>query len=448
MTSVCRALIAIAAATMLVACGGNRDTRPERIDHSRASAGSASAGDAPRAGTCYVIDLQADSGEGTDGYYSYPPPEPVDYDPAAGGGGGGWQGGSIGSLPPGAARCYSGVPGAALDPALPAIRTCFDAQRAGEGPTLGGRIVVESLANGDGVVRSARVRPDSDPAFNACIDRAMRAIKIPRTDAELEILEAYRESAEFADREMAEALEVPEPPVRPIVCGLHTPALEPSPSVTMELTPTAVSIDGEHVVDTTLLQDPSYGAEFDRALSWISARIPAAYLVPEADWSLALRALPGIDTDLIDLVLSYLSPTSVYFARGVGTSDEWSIVNPAGTPGWSFCDVGQEEFAVRITLYGEGRIQLAAFGGAVNGITAAESGRYDLSALRERLDALSAGPLAGRTDAVVVAGQRIAYRDLINIVEVAVASGFVDTAFWAASYPDIQEQQDARLVDP
>lgn len=391
-----------------------------------------------------MIDLVRYRAGGSDGYYSYPHVEPQAYDPAGGGGGG--IGASMYSLPAGAATCHWGFDGDALADGLPALQACYAAARVGDEPKPAGRIVVESLANSSGVVSSARTYPELGDTFATCVNDAARSIHIPRNPDEEDLYQAYRESAEYAEREMGETMGVPEPPVRPIVCGVHASAADASPSVAIELTPTSVLVDGEEVVDITLLQDTTWGADFDKALSWLSAAVPAEYLVPEANWSLALRAHPAIDSDLVDLVLSYLEPTSVYFARGVGTSDDWQVVNPLGTPGWGFCTVHEEEFTVGISIRADGRIYIEDDNGG-DSIEANDNGGADLPGLRRALGELKALH-GGRTDAIVRAPESVAYRSLVNVIEVAVAAGFVDTAFWAASYPEIQQEQDARMVDP
>lgn len=430
---------------MSAACGGTPATTTAPAgDEPRetAPAGNTKAADSERlrVGTCFVIDLVRYGPGGSQDYYSYPPQPARDYDPMGGGGAMG-----IDSLGPGAAQCHWGFDGDALAGALPELQRCYDAAVAAGGPPPAGRIVVESLADGDGAVSSARVLPDLGEELATCVNDAATANRIPRNADEENLYEAYRESAEYAEREMGEVIEVPEPPVRPIVCAVHAPIVEPSPSVTLELTPTSVAIDGEEVVDIALLQDGD--EDLDRALSWISARVPAEYLVPEAFWSLGVRAHPAVDTRLVDLLLSYLQPTTVHFARAVGTSDGWQYVNPRGTPGLGFCTVRPDELTIRIAVDATGRVDLSAEGETAGNVGPLDSGGADLPGLRGLLDDLKR-TYGGRTDAIVIARDDVVYRDLVNVVEVAVSAGFVDTAVEADAYQQLQQRRDAMMVDP
>lgn len=154
---------------------------------------------------------------------------------------------------------------------------------------------------------------------------------------------------------------------------------------------------------------------------------------------LAIRAHPGVDNGKIDAALSALASfalPSVSFARRVGVTDAWSIVNPLGTPSDPYCR--PERTAVTVVVTARGFAVLA--GGLVAYIDDRSDDDHDFEALSTALTTIRNTTLPHRSDLSIAGSPDTTYRDLLRTFELGIETGFFDTRH--AQYDHVAAQID------
>jgi hypothetical protein len=139
---------------------------------------------------------------------------------------------------------------------------------------------------------------------------------------------------------------------------------------------------------------------------------------------LVVRAHPGVDAGKVELVLAQLTNsalTSVSFARSVGVTDAWSVVNPLGTPSDPFCRPERTSATVLLTERG-----FAVHVGGMTALIEAEDGVRDFDALSTALTTIRNTTLPNQSDLSIAAAPQTTYRDLLRTIELGIETGFFD----------------------
>ncbi len=135
---------------------------------------------------------------------------------------------------------------------------------------------------------------------------------------------------------------------------------------------------------------------------------------------LAIHAHPGVEGTALTKILGMVRPiqfASVYYTRAVGTSDMWQAVNPLGTPSW-LCSGARAAITVTVT---SATLVVTEAGGKIH--TLERTKGQEIAALRGLLT-----PMRGRAgpDIDIVATNKVAYRELLNVLEAVVQVGYFD----------------------
>jgi len=188
-----------------------------------------------------------------------------------------------------------------------------------------------------------------------------------------------------------------------------------------------VTYQGHPVAET-------YSIQRDTSASW---RIPvlASLLGPSQGQRLVIEAHPAVDAVVIERVARTAVATGhgeLGFAREVGTTGSWIVVNPLATPDWH-CSGARAAVAVRVT---QEAIEVRA-AGSVERIPVGD-GAQVFAPYRAALDRLRAAPeTRARLDLDLSVARGVEYRVLLRVLEVAVEAGFFDARViaWAPAEP-------------
>jgi hypothetical protein len=230
----------------------------------------------------------------------------------------------------------------------------------------------------------------------------------PGDDAERLCLQQALATAAGADRACTLAL-VPGGPID-----------APPWAARLEVTRSQVALDGQHVIHTHLLEPDALPVETARQLeaaAQLADRNRAGGLT-----DLVVRAHPAVDGGVVARAIAPFVRASgprLLLGRAVGLSEVWAVVNPLGSSNDLRCRMaplavevvpGPDRFEVRaggraITLPGRPAEALAALPGTLAELRAAQPDRVDLGLT------LTPG---------------VAYRDLLQALEIAVAAGYWD----------------------
>jgi hypothetical protein len=198
-------------------------------------------------------------------------------------------------------------------------------------------------------------------------------------------------------------------------------------AVRLEISPTMVHADGTALLYTADIDQPGVlrsarrtleGIVRNRVLEGRRPSEPEPAQQPLMPRFIALRAHPALDARTVLLVRDALltggSLRSELYSRAVGTTDAWLAVNPLGTP-----DYGCAPVDASVTLHLDA--SAARIG---DHAVAIRDGDFDLADLGR---ALASADRGSRTDLVIEVAPEVTYRTLVNVVEAAIAAGFVDT---------------------
>ncbi len=192
----------------------------------------------------------------------------------------------------------------------------------------------------------------------------------------------------------------------------------------VEITPSSISVNGRVLLDTAELATNTNasprrliaGAVFGRSWSGATRQV-------------TLRAHPAVKIGVLERLLPALrAGASVHYARAIGVTDAWQIVNPGGTADLRACR--RASGSVRIEV---GKRELrVGYAGAIHAI-ARRAGRHDFPALVRHLASLRRGVLRGRSDADIGGRPGVQYRAVLRALEVAYAAGFFDARIRSGS---------------
>ena len=306
-------------------------------------------------------------------------------------------------LPSAPAGCTSIADEAPLVGAVSSLQRCYEIALLDD-PTLGGRLDVRIAPSGS---------VDFAGSFGDPLSGCMRNV-LARTSFAI-------------------------PPDSATVCTLLldnplTPPSEDEVRIAIDLAD-VTTIDGRILDDSDLEGG---------GLSFTAARALRAIVPEPLDDDpamrprLVVRAHPGVDAQKVELVLDELAHAtlpSVSFARSVGVTDAWSVVNPIGSPSDAFCRPVETSVSVLVTETG-----FVVFAGGIAALIDRDSysGRgADRSAARDGderdFDALSTAfatiknmTLPNRSDLSIAAVPGTTYRDLLRVIELGLHAGFFD----------------------
>jgi len=177
-----------------------------------------------------------------------------------------------------------------------------------------------------------------------------------------------------------------------------------------------ISFRGTTVADT-------YSVAREHGGSWYLAGL-ASLVRPRDSARLAIEAHPAVDALVVERLTRTVRAAGVRnlgYARQVGTSGTWMVVNPLGTPDW-YCRGARAAVAVRlepeaIEVVGPDREERIP----------PRDGDLDFARLGEVLTRWRAdAALGGRRDLDLAATPGVEYRALLRALEAAVGAGYFD----------------------
>lgn len=250
--------------------------------------------------------------------------------------------------------------------------------------------------DGSGAVSGVEIDGLRGLPAEACVRNALRGVELAAAD-----------SGASARRELACSFVLDNPEAPAVV----------SRADELRVSLSEVVFRGAPVADT-------YALSRDRSEQWYLADL-ARLVRSRTGGRLAIEAHPAVDAVVIERLSRTLAAVGAHplgYAREVGTSGAWMVVNPLGTPDWG-CQGARASVSVRI---GADAIEVAGPDHAEH--IPSRAGEHDFERMREVLARLrAAAPGDARRALDLSASRGVEYRVLLRAVELAVEAGFFDT---------------------